>query len=89
MSTKKLKEHKFYLTSSSGRTLYGGVVILDTSEVSDFTDYGGLLYELKKLGIRDGDSFQIDNGGDLLMLRDVYKKCIHILKKFKVKPVNL
>src|SRR3989338_7664419 len=89
MSLKKPKEHKPYLTSSSGRTLYGGVVILDTSEVSDFTDYGGLLYELKKSGVRDGDSFQVDNGGDLLMLDDVYNKCSHILKKFKVRPVNL
>ena len=89
MSIKKPKEHKSYLTSSSGRTLYGGVVILDTSEISDFADYGGLLYELKKSGVRDGDSFQVDNGGDLLMLDDVYNKCSHILKKFKVRPVNL
>jgi len=83
------KSHKPYLTSSSGRTLYGNVVILDTSEISDFTDYGGLLCEFKKAGVRDGDSFQADNGGDLLMPSNVYKKCIHILKKFKVKQVNL
>ena len=36
------------LQSSSGRTLHGAVVILDTSEIQDEIDYGGMLYELKK-----------------------------------------
>ena len=77
-----------YLTSSSGNTLYGGVIILDTSRIEDAADYGGMLYELKKFGILDGKTFQIDNAGNLLMSRRVYKKCSHILKKFKVKAVN-
>lgn len=76
------------LQSSSGKTLYEGVVILDTSEIDDFADYGGILYELKKLGIRDGESYQIDNAGDLLMYRHVYEKCRDMLKRFRVKPVN-
>jgi len=62
-------------------------VILDTSEIEDIADYGGLLYELKKLGIRDGREFQIDNAGNLLMNYGVYKKCKHIVKKFKVKAL--
>lgn len=77
------------LRSSSGRTLYGGVVILDTSEIEDEADYGGMLYELKKLGIRDGMHYQVGNGGDILMYRDACKKCMNILKKFGAKPVNL
>ncbi len=77
------------LQSSSGRILYDGIVILDTSEMEDFADYGGLLWELKKLGIKDGDSYQIDNAGDLLMYRSAYEKSANILKKFGVKPVNI
>ncbi|MBM4446573.1 MAG: hypothetical protein FJ023_04370 [Chloroflexi bacterium] len=72
------------LQSSSGLTLYGNVVIAVTSELEDMADYGGVLYELKKLGIRDGKEYQIDNAGDLLMYRDAYKKCARILRKFKV-----
>ncbi|HLG93447.1 MAG TPA: hypothetical protein VI546_01280 [candidate division Zixibacteria bacterium] len=68
--------------------LYAGVVILDTSRVDDPTDYGGLLYELKKLGIRDGESYQIDNCGDLLMTLHGFKKCQGILKKFGVQAIN-
>lgn len=77
------------LQSSRGRTLYGGVVILDTSEVEDEADYGGMLYELKKLGIRDGEHFQVDNGGDILMYREAYEKCAEVIEKFGAKPVNL
>ena len=77
------------LRSSSGRILYGSVVILDTSEVEDEADFGGMLYELKKLGIRDGEEYQIGNGGDILMYRDAFKRCANILKKFGAKAVNL
>ena len=73
------------LQSSSVRTLYGDVVLLDTLEIPGPADYGGMLYELKKLGIVDGDAFQIDNAGDLLMYRDVYRRCTHVLEKFGVK----
>ena len=76
------------LQSSSGRILYGGVVILDTSEIEDDADFGGMFYELKKLGIRDGEAYQIGNAGDLLMNRDAYKRCKRILEKFGVKVVN-
>lgn len=79
---------KIILKSSSGNTLYGNTVILDTSFINDAADYGGMLYELKKLGIRDGFEFQIDNANDLLMERSVYKKCARLLKKFGVKAVN-
>lgn len=79
---------KILLRSSSGNTLYGNTVILDTSLINDAADYGGMLYELKKLNIRDGYEFQIDNAGDILMNRDVYKKCSKLLKGFKVKAVN-
>ena len=77
------------LKSSSGRTLYGGVVILDTSEIEDEVDFGGMLYELKKLGIRDGYEYQVDNAGDILMYFDAYGKCTNILKRFGVRAVNL
>ncbi len=76
------------LQSSSGRTLYGDVVILDPSEMEDEIDYGGMLYELKKLEIRDGEAYQISNGSVILMYRDAYKKCKKILKKFGVTVVN-
>lgn len=66
---------KILLESSSGNILYGNTVILDTSFIKDAAEYGGMLYELKKLDIRDGSGFQIDNTGDLLMHRAVYKKC--------------
>lgn len=75
------------LQSSRGRTLPGDVVILDTSEIADHADYGGMLYELKKVGIRDGEAYQIDNCGDLLMYRDAYTRCKHVLRKFGVKAL--
>ncbi len=75
------------LQSSRGRTLHEDVVILDTSEIADYADYGGMLYELKKIGVRDGEAYQIDNCGDLLMYRDAYRKCKHILEKFRVKAL--
>lgn len=78
----------FILKSSSGNILYGNTVILDTSFINDATDYGGMLHELKKLGIRDGFEFQIDNAGNILMERAVYKKCVGLFKKFGVKLVN-
>jgi len=71
-----------------GTGLYAGVVILDTSEVEDEADYGGLLFELKKLGIKDGEQYQIDNAGDLLMNRAAYEKCKQVLKRFRVSAVN-
>ena len=76
------------LQSSSGRTLHGAVVILDTSEIQDEIDYGGMLYELKKIGVRDGEAYQIDNCGDLLMYRDAYRRCKHILEKFGVNALR-
>lgn len=76
------------LQSSSGRTLYRDVVILDTSEIEDNVDYGGMLYELKKIGIRDGEAYQIDNCGDLLMYRDAYRRGKHIIKKFGAKALR-
>ena len=57
---------RFILKSSSGNILYGNTVILDTFFINDAVDYGGMLYELKKLNIRDGFEFQIDNAGDIL-----------------------
>lgn len=75
------------LQSSRGRSLCGDVVILDTSEIADYADYGGMLYELKKVRIRDGEAYQIDNRGDLLMYRDAYRRCKHILRKFGVKAL--
>ena len=77
------------LQSSGSRTLYGDVVILDTSEIADYADYGGMLYEPKKLGIADGEAYQIDNAGDLLMYRYAYEKCKNMLKKFEIKAVSL
>ena len=76
------------LPSSSGRTLHGAVVILASSEIEDEIDYGGMLYELKKIGLRDGEAYQIDNCGDLLMYRDAYRRCKHILKKFGVNALS-
>ena len=75
------------LQDGSGGTLCAGVVILDTSEIEDDADYGGMLYELKKIGVRDGEAYQIDNCGDLLMYRDAYRRCKHILEKFRVKAL--
>jgi len=79
---------KIPLKSSTGNTLYGDTVILDTSLINDPADYGGMLYELKKLNIRDGYEFQIDNASNILMNRDAYKKCVKLLKEFKVKAIN-
>ncbi|MBT9131340.1 MAG: hypothetical protein DDT41_01645 [candidate division WS2 bacterium] len=73
---------------SSGGILYGEVVILDTSAIEDQADYGGMLYELKKLEVREGREYQIDNAGCLLMYRDAYKRCKRILENFGVKVVN-
>jgi len=75
------------LQSSRGRRLRGDVVILDTSEIADNADYGGMLYEIKKVGVRDGEAYQIDNCGDLLIYRDAYRKCKHILEEFRVKAL--
>ena len=69
-------------------TISMDVVILDTSAIKDEIDYGGMLYELKNLGIKDGKAYQIDNGGDLLMHYHVYQKCRRMLKRFRVKIVN-
>ena len=69
-------------------SLHVGVVILDTSQSEYLADYGGVLYELKKIGIRDGEAYQIDNSGNLLMYRDVYKRCKRILRKFGVEVVR-
>lgn len=79
---------KFIHKSSSGNVLYGNTIILDTSYIDDSADYGGMLYELKKLDIRDGFGFQIDNAGDILMECPVYKKCARLLKKFGVRAIN-
>lgn len=65
------------------------VVIIDTSDIVDFADYGGMLYELKTNGICDGEEFQIGNGYDLLMNYEAYSKCRSILHKFGVKAVSL
>lgn len=68
-----------------GTGLYAGIVIIDTSEIEDEADYGGMLYALKKLDIRDGEEFQIDNAGDLLMTHEAYKRCKKIFAKFGAK----
>lgn len=72
-----------------GSGLYAGVVILDTSEIEDVVDYGGMLYKLKEIGIKDGEEYQSDSAGDLLMNYDAYQKCKKILKRFGVKAVNI
>lgn len=84
---KKYKGVNMKLQSSRDRTLHRDVVILDTSEIADYADYGGMLYELKKIGVRDGEAYQIDNCGDLLMYRDAYTRCKHILENFGVKAL--
>lgn len=43
------------------------VVILDTTEITDFANYGGMLYMLKRTNLVKGRDFQIDNAGGLLM----------------------
>ena len=63
------------------------VVTLDSSEIEDEIDYGGMLYELKKVGVRDGEAYQIGNRGDLLMYRDTYRRCKHILEMFGAKAL--
>jgi len=72
----------------NGNNLYSNTMILDASLINDAADYGGMLYELKKLGIQDGSEFQIDNASDILMSRAIYKKRARLLKKFEVKVVN-
>jgi hypothetical protein len=87
MKERKYKKTKVYTIEGGilGTGLYAGVVIVDTSEIEDEADYGGMLYELKKLVIRDGKEYQIDNGNDLIMYYNAYEKCKHILKKFGAK----
>ena len=77
------------LKGSSGKILCGGAVILDTSEIESEADYGGMLYELKKLGVKNGEEYQIGNAGEILMDRPEYKKCARVLKKFGARAVNL
>ena len=90
MKSRSRNKSKVYTSEGGilGTGLYAGVLIIDTSEIEDDADYGGMLYELKKVGIRDGEEYQIDNGGNLLMYRDAYKRCKRILEKFGVKVVN-
>jgi len=76
------------LQDSNGGILCRGVLILDASGIEDDADYGGMLYELKKSGIRESETYQIDNAGDLLMYRDAYRRCKHILEKFGAKVVS-
>ncbi len=76
------------LRSSTGSILYGVVVISDTPEIEDEIYFGGMLYILKKLRIHDGKEYQIDNAGNILMYRDVYTNCNHILEKFGERAVN-
>ena len=64
------------------------VIILDTSNIQDFADYCGLIYELKKENIVDGKNYQIDQANDLLMDSESYSRCKAILKKFGVIAVN-
>jgi hypothetical protein len=91
MKSRKDKKNKVYTIKEGilGTGLYAGVVIIDTSEIEDEADYGGMRYELKKLGIRDGEEYQIDNADDLIMSHEAYERCKHILKKFGAKAVNL
>jgi hypothetical protein len=51
--------------------------------IEDDADYEGMLYELKKLGILDGEEFQINNGGDLLIYFDAYKNANIFLKNLE------
>jgi len=90
MKSQNGNKGKFYTNEGGilGTGLYAGVVILDTSQFEDLADYGGMLYELKKIGIRDREAYQIDNCGDLVMCSYAYKRCKHILKKFGVKFVG-
>lgn len=76
-------------TGILGSGLYARVVILDASEIEDEAAHGGMLYLLKKINIKDGETYQIDNAGNLLMEHNAYKKCRIILKKFRVRPVNI
>jgi hypothetical protein len=65
-----------------------GVVFLDTSEIDDDADYGGLLHELKKLNIRDGQEFQIEgNGRGIFMHQQAFERCRHVLATFRVEQV--
>ena len=48
-----------------------------------------MLYELKKLGIRDGKQYQIDNAYNILMDHDAYGKCKDILRESGVEATNL
>lgn len=91
MKSRSSNKSKVYTNEGGilGTGLYAGVVIIDTSEIEDDADYGGMRYELKKLHIRDGEEYQIDNAGDLIMSREAYERCKHILKKFGAKAVNL
>lgn len=64
------------------------IVIIDTSDVADCAEYGGMLYELKLSGVCDGREFQIGNGGDLLMDFMTFQKCRTILQRHGAKPIN-
>jgi hypothetical protein len=64
------------------------VVIIDTSGIKDHADYGGMLYTLKARGLREGEAYQIDNAGDLLMNYRAYERCRLVLRRFGAKAVN-
>lgn len=76
------------LQSSSGRTLYLKVVILDASNL-EYEEFENLLGELLTLGISDGEAYQLGNGpGEILMQRDVFEKCKNVLLRYGVEFVN-
>lgn len=58
------------------------MVIIDTSEIVDFADFGGMLYELKKLNVREGTDFQFGNGAEMLIHDGAFVRCRGILQRF-------
>lgn len=63
MKSKRNHKSKIYtcVSDTINASPHSSVIILDTSRIQDNTDYGSMLHELKKIGIRDGETYQIDN----------------------------
>jgi hypothetical protein len=72
----------------AGEVPTASVVHVDVSDMEDPADYGGLLFELKKMGILEGRDYQIEgNGCGLFMCYSSFQRCQGVLLRFGVAPV--
>jgi hypothetical protein len=65
------------------------VTYVDVSGMHSPADYGGLIFELKKMGIVDGRDYQTEgNGLGLFMQRASLDRCQGLLAQFGARPME-